>query len=87
MTDTSGSPTAALPRQGDVLITASRQSGYTVSVVPGPGQVLFKTYNEALVAGQEFARSRLGTSLWSTEDGTQFTLLSLDQPLSLQRDA
>jgi hypothetical protein len=74
-----GSEAVVLPRQGDLLIAAEPSRRYAVSVVPGPPQVLYQTFSEALAVARAFARSRPGASLWFRQDGTRFTALSLDQ--------
>lgn len=72
-----------VPSKGDVLIAPDSHypSMYTVSIVPGPPQLRYRTYDEAL-APWRLARTQ-GMVVWFTPDGKSFAKLNLDQPSPL----
>jgi hypothetical protein len=70
--------TAAIPRDGDVVIArdAHDHTRYTLTVIPGSPQVRYPSFDTALAVATEWA-SRMPVSLWLTEDGRIFTALEI----------
>jgi hypothetical protein len=62
------------PQPGDLLIArdTDERNTYTLSVVPGPPQLRYTTYEVAIVAATAWGR-RERLSVWVTEDGGTFT--------------
>jgi len=69
----------ARPKDGDVLIAGEpgHKSGYTLSVMPGLPQTLYRSYQEALAVARRFARRYGVSALWATHNGTTLTTVSL----------
>jgi hypothetical protein len=66
------------PSSGDLLITRDRseQHMYTIGTVPGPAQIRFRTYDQALAAAGAWA-SQHGVGIWFTDDQTTFKKVSV----------
>ena len=69
----SNRPRTGQPSHGDLLITRDRseRQGYTLSTIPGPPQLRYRTYDRALLAASAWV-SQHGVAIWLTEDGTTF---------------
>ncbi|OFW18039.1 MAG: hypothetical protein A3H97_04095 [Acidobacteria bacterium RIFCSPLOWO2_02_FULL_65_29] len=61
-----------LPK-GDLLITRDRSErpGYAISTIPGPPQILHRTYDQALVIARAWAALH-AVAIWFTDDGKSF---------------
>lgn len=70
------SNSATGPAHGDLIITkdTAEKKTFTVGVVPGPAQVRFQTYEQAVAAASTWALRRR-VAIWLTEDGKTFTMV------------
>lgn len=68
----SSSPSTSLPK-GDLLITrdTSERQGYIISTIPGPAQIRYRTYDQALASASTWAADRR-VGVWFTDDGASF---------------
>lgn len=66
-----------LPK-GDLLIARDRSErpGYTISTIPGPPQILHRTYDQALAIARAWAALHAVT-IWFTDDGKSFKPVGL----------
>jgi hypothetical protein len=57
------------PSDGDLLIARDRseRQGYTLNTIPGPAQIRYRTYDQALAAASDWILQR-GGATWLTED-------------------
>ena len=67
------------PPCGDLLITRDRseRQEYTLSTIPGPAQLRYRTYDQALASASAWAAQH-GVGLWFTDDGTSFKPITVE---------
>jgi hypothetical protein len=67
----------AAPADGDIVIDCNARSvsGFLVSTMPGPPQMVFASYERALREARRFAM-RTGVDVWFAEDGRGVALVA-----------
>jgi hypothetical protein len=75
----SKTPNTTSPAHGDIVVArdAAKKKVYSLSVVPGPPQMLCPSYEEAVSRASAWAAANK-VATWLTQDGQMFTPLAAD---------